>query len=549
VPLLALAPQQVASAGATIDGKRMSARGRGPVESVAPTRRARGRHRTVRPLTPGRLRGIAGETLVRNAASLIFNLLLGAACGYGGLGLMARLYSVRAVGLSATAASLGALVVSMTQLGANYSLPRYLPVSRRPAEVINTALTASIAAALLGAAIVLLLPVSSKFAALGPLFAGAFILATVVQSAEALMGTVLIAERSATTLAKANIGPNLVKLAGPAIFAFAGSFGAYVARFASDVVAFLTLGVIVRRRGHRFRPMFDRISVRELRRFSVGMYVAGIIGGLPLMALPVIVLTRFGPTGAAYWSVGITMAMLLYQLPTMVGQALLPEVVHRRTERQYLLRRSAVLTGAIVAPVLLVAYFAAPFGLAILGPRYVAGSLPLLRWLIISGFVTILNYPAGIVLALAKKTLAISLVNVINAVIVLGLAVSWARDPEGVAISWLIGDVANTALFCGFAIMVLRRVRGNWAAVGGDAVQPADVLLPVATLESQAMGLQVLFELARSQEGPVGGGVGGGSRLRDGPRHGDPSRAGHGVPPSGVRSRPRPLSRRRRDVE
>jgi O-antigen/teichoic acid export membrane protein len=527
----------------------MLARRPGAVESVAASRRARGRHRTARPLIPNRMGQIAGETLVRNAASLIFNLLLGAACGYGGLGLMARLYSVRAVGLSATAASLGALVVSMTQLGANYSLPRYLPVSRRPAEVINTALTASIAAALLGAAIVLLLPVSSKFAALGPLFAGAFIIATLVQCAEALMGTVLIAERSATTLAKANIGPNLVKLAGPAIFAFAGSFGAYVSRFASDVVAFLTLGVIMRRRGHHFRPMIDRVSVRELRRFSFGMYVAGIIGGLPLMALPVIVLTRFGSSGAAYWSVGITMAMLLYQLPTMVGQALLPEVVHRRTERQYLLRRSAALTGAIVAPVLVVAYFAAPFGLAILGPRYVAGSLPTLRWLIISGFVTILNYPAGIVLALAKRTLAISIVNVINAAIVLGLALSWARDPEGVAISWLIGDVANTALFCGLAIMVLRRVGGNWAAVGGDAVQPADVLLSGATFESQAIGLQVLFELARSQEAPVAEGVGGGSRLRDAPRHGDPSGAGQGVPPSGVGRRQRPQSRRRRSVE
>jgi O-antigen/teichoic acid export membrane protein len=448
---------------------------------------------------------------------------------------MARLYSVRAVGLSATAASLGALVVSMTQLGANYSLPRFLPVSKRPAAVINTALTSALVAASLGAAVVLLSPVSSKLAVLGPLFAGAFLLATLVQSAEALLGTVLVAERSATTLAKANIVPNLVKLAAPAMFAFLGSFGAYVARFASDVVASATLGVIVKRRGHRFRPMLDRSSIRELRRFSFGMYVAGIIGGLPLMALPVIVLARFGSSQAAYWSVGITMAMLLYQLPTMVGQALLPEVVHRRSERQYLLRRSALLTGAIVVPVLLVAYFAAPLGLQILGAHYVAGSLATLRLLIISGFVTIMNYPAGVVLALARKTLAISVANVVNVIIVLGLALSWARNAEGVAFSWLIGDIANTVLFCCLAVMALHQVGGSWAAVGSDAVEPPPgVLMPVPTFESQARGLQMLYALAQSQqEGAVGDRTGAGFQARRVPGPRDPWHGNQSAGPGG----------------
>ena len=155
--------------------------------------------------------------------------------------------------------------------------------------------------------------------------------------------------------------------------------------------------------------------IRHLGRFSGGMYIASLLGSLPLMLLPIIILARFGPRQSAYWSIAITIAMLLYQLPAAVAQALLPEVASRPSDRRYLLRRSVALIILIVIPVLTVAYIAAPMVLALFGRSYGMQSLTILRWLIVAGFITILNYASGAILFLAKKSLAISAVNIADA--------------------------------------------------------------------------------------------------------------------------------------
>ena len=463
---------------------------------------ARGKHRSTRPRRSGSVRQIAGESLVRNSGFLVFNLVLSAACGYGALTLIARLYSIQAVGLSATAVSAGSLIVFVVQFGGNYSLPRFLPVSEHRMDLINTVLTASLIAAAAGAAIFLVLPVAVKLYALGGgLFAIAFLVATVVQAGEAQLGAVLIADRSSSRLAAANTVPNLIKLAAPAALLFLGAFGAYAARIVSDVVCFSVFGVVLARNGHRFRPALSLKATRELRSFTLGMYVAGLVGSLPLMILPLIILTRFGASQSAYWSVAITMASLLYQLPSTIGQALLPEVSHRPAERRHLVRRSALLVAAIVLPVLVIAYFAAPFGLLLFGPHYVSHALGPLRWLIIAGFVTIMNYATGTVLFLAKKSLLISIVNVVDAVIVLGLALTWATGAQGVAISWLVGDVGNTVLFALFAFVAIRQVHGRWEDLGGPQAAPEQggAEVSAAWLASQQQALDVLLRLAKPQ--------------------------------------------------
>jgi len=409
---------------------------------------------------------------------------------------------VQDVGLSATAVSLGSLVVVLTQFGTSYSLPRFLPGSTNRAAVINTALTVTLLASLFGAVIVLVLPVSAKLYALGGVsFAVAFLLATLFLSGATLLHTVLVAERAAGKLARANLIPNILRLAAPAIFLVLGSIGAYVARVASDVVSFFILIAVIARRGHRFRISLNLHATRQLNRFSSRMYVAGLIGGLPLMVLPSITLARFGSRQSAFWAVGIAVATLLYQLPSMIGQALLPEAVQRQSEIGAFIRKSALLIIIMMIPVLAIAYILAPDVLALLGARYVAGSLATLRWLIISGFIIILNYPAGSILLLAKKTTIIGAVNLVDAIVVIGLASTWARNGEGVAISWVIGDIGNTVLFCGAAVFALWQVGFRWENLAG---RDDDKAQDEATAMSDGAALDMLLGIARLQgHGPI----------------------------------------------
>jgi hypothetical protein len=243
--------------------------------------------------------------------------------------------------------------------------------------------------------------------------------------------------------------------------------------------------------------------VRELGRFSMGMYVASTIGSLPQLLLPVVALSRLGAAGTAYWSIAYLIATLLYQLPSVITQALLPEISSRPAERGTLLRRAAFLICGLVYPALAIAFVAAPIALTFFGHKYLAGSLVPTRWLIAAGFITSLNYVTGAILFLARKSGVMTIVNIVDAVIVLGLAGMWAHSPTQVAIAWFTGDVANTVLFGLFAYLALHEVGYRYEDLGAEVPLPAvsPITIPGAPIPtSPQAAMSALWEIAERQQ-------------------------------------------------
>jgi len=435
--------------------------------------RHNGRHgrRAQGPL-PASLRLLVNESLFRNSASLVMSIAVTAVCGFGALILLTRLYSVQAVGLSAAAVSACGLVSTTVQFGLNYSLPRFLPSSTNRTALINTVLTVTLLAAFLGAAIFVVLPVASKLYALGGvLFVSVFIVSTTLSAGGNQLENVLIADRLSSKIVSITAISNLAKIAAPAVFLFLGLAGAFAAQSTVGIVAFIVAAVILVRRGHQFRPALSLTATRKLIRFSAGAYIGGQIGSLPSLVLPLIILSRFGPSQSAYWYTAMAIASMLYQLPGSVAKALLPETSHRPAERKMLIRRSAIVIGCVMTPVLVIAYFAAPIALAILGHRYSVEALAALHLLIVSGVMSSINFVSGTVLYIAKKTFVITIINAVDAVIVIGLTLAWAHDTTDVALYWVIGEVFNVVLFIIFAMRALRQVHGRWEALGGDDVK------------------------------------------------------------------------------
>lgn len=432
-------------------------------------RRVKGRHRLpilVQQLN--RVRSLVTESLVRNSAFLALNLGIGAVCGFGALSLITHLYPVHAVGLSAAALSATGLISAISQLGFNYSLPRFLSRSGIRTVMLNTVLTMTMLIALISAGIFLALPTAAKLYALGgSAFAAMFVLGTTLSAGVNQLENILVADRAAHKIASANVTTSLVKLAAPVAFLSLGISGAYLAQNIGFAVGFIVLTVVLAKRGQRFRPKLSIAATRRIRRYSAGSYIAGLIGGLPMQILPLIILARFGPSQNAYWYTAMAVATLLYQLPGSVGQALLAEAAHDPSARRPLMRRATLMICAVMLPVLTATYLAAPLGLKLLGHGYANGSLDPLRWLVVAGVMSSVNYLAGTVLYLAKRTLVITVINAVNAVIVLGLAAAWATDAKEIAMSWVIGEVANVALFTLFAIHSLRQVHGRWEELGG----------------------------------------------------------------------------------
>lgn len=417
-----------------------------------------------------RVKHLADESLFRNSAFLWINIIIGAVIGLGTITLITRLYPVRAVGLSAAALSATALVVSISRLGLDYSLVRFLPTTRRRADLINSSLTATVLVAVVAGGVFLALPNARGLYALGgAAFAAVFLVSTGFASGESQLENIFIADRSVGVITRTKMLSSIIRIAAPAAFLFLGIAGPYVAQGVVPVVAeFGILSFILARRGHQFRPKLSGSATRELRRFSAGTYVAGLMGALPAMVLPLIILARFGPSQNAYWYTAMAAATLLFALPAAVSRSLLAEAAHRPAARGALMRRSAILITAVMAPVLMFAYIAAPFGLEVLGHNYAAASLAPLRWLIIAAAMSSIAYITGTILYLAKKTLAIVVINAVDAIIILGLAATWAHNTRQVAEAWVIGEVANLVLFPLLAVLALREVHGQWEALGDD---------------------------------------------------------------------------------
>lgn len=417
---------------------------------------------------------INSDSLFKNSAFLIGNLVLGSVCGFGSLTLLTRIFHPQVVGVSATAISACVLVESITQFGLSYSLPRFLPTARNRATLVNTALTTVLLSTVFVSAVFLCLPYARGLFTLGGwLFGALFILAACVLAAETILSTVLVADRASDKMAAASVVPNLLRLAAPPALMVLGNLGSFVSRVTSDSLSCIIFATLVARRGHRFRPQLDFTGTREIVRFSGGMYLAAIVGSLPQLLLPLIVFSRVGATDAAYWGVAMSVATMLFQLPSMISQALLPEVAQRATERGHLIRRAALLVTAIALPTLVIAFWFAPIGLAVFGSEYAAGAVGPLRWLVVGALITMLNSAVGTILVLAKKSLMMTVVNVVNAIVVLGMVLLWAENVNEIAISWAVGDVFNTALFFVSAFLALREVGWRWEDLGGSQAESA----------------------------------------------------------------------------
>lgn len=449
----------------------------------------------------GLFRKFFAESFFRNSAALVINLGIGAVCGYGSLTLLTHIFSKSEIGLSATAVSAVSLICFITEFGAGYSMARFLPTARNRTAMINTVFTAVLLSTLLAAVIFLALPYARKLYPLGGLAFGiAFVVTAGLQATMTIFTYVLVADRAADKMVIAGTIPSVARLAAPEALSFLGALGSFLARVIADFVGFVVFGTMLVRRGHRFRLRVDVAETRELINFSAGMYVANLVGGVPQLILPLLVLSRVGASSAAYWSVAMAIGALLYQVMGAVTNALLPEVSSRPRERRALLRRAAYMITALSVPALVIAYFAAPIALTIFGKGYVTGALVPLRWLIITGFVTIVNYVASAILLMGKKSNMITIGSLVQALTVLGLVLLWAANVTQIAIAWTAGTTAYTVLYCLFAYLAIREVDGRWEDLGGTEPAAIDAARRAGlTATSQQRALNVLASVAEEQ--------------------------------------------------
>jgi O-antigen/teichoic acid export membrane protein len=91
-----------------------------------------------------------------------------------------------------------------------------------------------------------------------------------------------------------------------------------------------------------------------MTKFSLGNYIAGFIGGLPAMVLPIILTNSIGAKFTAYFYFDMMIANLLYIIPAATSQSLFAEGSYSETELKVHLKKAIKIISIIIIPAVIV---------------------------------------------------------------------------------------------------------------------------------------------------------------------------------------------------
>ncbi len=392
---------------------------------------------------------LANESLFRNSIYLMLSTGVMAVFGFFFWIINARLYSSEQVGIGTTLISIISLISSFSLLGLGNSLIKYLPTSDKKNEKINTSfMLVGLTSIFVSIFYLVFLKIFSPkllFVRESIIFSLLFILFIVFSSLNAISENVFIAYRSSKFVLIKNTISSIAKLILPIFLVALGAYGIVVSMGIAIAVAFLfSLVILILRFNYLPKPIIDRIVVKRMTKFSLGNYIAGFIGGLPVMVLPILITNLIGAKFSAYFYLDMMIANLLYIIPMATSQSLFAEGSYSETELKVQLKKAIKIISLILIPAILVTFLFGNYILLAFGKEYSYEGFILLKLLSISGIFISINAIGGAILKIKQKIKLMILLSLINTTVILSLSVFLIKmDLFGivrVGISWIVGQ-------------------------------------------------------------------------------------------------------------
>jgi O-antigen/teichoic acid export membrane protein len=306
----------------------------------------------------------------------------------------ARRFPARDVGLTAGAISAIMLGVQLSMLGVGAAfITRYPRHQRRPADLLDTAITIVAVASLLFSVAFLLLAsgVFTELRVIGtmPAFAILFVVMSLLGTVGTLFDHVSMAQGRGDQVAVRGVLNGLVTLAPlaflPAVVGNVASLALFATWVAGGLGACLLALVQLGRRpiGYRYHPRARWPMTKDLVKVGLPNHLLTLAERAPGLILPIVVTELLSPAANAYWYTIWMMAWGVYVIPTSVGIALLAEAAHRPSllgaQVRHAIRSSlalGILAGAILAVI------ADPL-LSLIGKAYADAGVTPLRVLVL----------------------------------------------------------------------------------------------------------------------------------------------------------------------
>lgn len=387
------------------------------------------------------------DSLLRNAVYLFASTAVMAVLGFAFWLFVARLYQPADIGVASALIAATILVGNLSMLGLNSGLIRFLPESKRQSPDINAALLAATGASVLAGGgyllVTALLGANEGWDPHNPLVWLGLIGVFVVVTLNSLTDGVFIANRKAQYHLAVYSAFGVTRLLLPVALVSMAATGVFLA-YVGAVVASLALSFyfMVRACGYEISARPNWGFIRNSGRYVLGNYLSTVISGVPGQILPTILVATSGATNAAYFSLALTMANLLFIIPTAVSQSMLAESAHRRDAMLKNLLHAVRILVLTLTPVIAAAILLAHWVLGMFGSTYAAGSTTIFQLLAIATIFVAINSVSATILNLKQRPLVVVAVQLVIAVVTLGLVWAWGGDGL-VGIGW--------AMICGYA--------------------------------------------------------------------------------------------------
>jgi len=404
-----------------------------------------------------RVEAFRQSTLFINAFYLMFSTFVVAASGFVFWVIIARTYSVGTVGLATTILSVSGLLSLLGLAGFDTTFVRFLPRAKRKDVYINSGLwIVTIVTSVLSLACAVGLPfVSPRLQLLHqPLFMASFVVFTVITSLNILTNAIFLAAKQARYIFCINALFSIIKVVLALVITKGSAMTIFIiSGIAQTIGLLLSLYTMDKYLGHRFRFVVHLNDIRIIKRYSMSVYFSSILNLLPPTVLPLIVIHQLGPESSAFYYMAFTIASVLYTISYASMQSAFTEGSHNETALKAHVGKAARLIGLLLTPAMLAIIFLSNFILHIFGKAYSSEGTLLLQIFAISALPVTVYSALGAIFKVRRHLSGVVGMNIVYAVVILGLSYLLIPRFGVVAIgwAWLLGNVA--AVVVGFTFL------------------------------------------------------------------------------------------------
>ena len=398
------------------------------------------------------------DSLYRNSIYLLINLAVTAITGFLYVMVIAHFFTQRAVGYSTALVSALGLATTLSNFGINRTIVRFMGTStNKSQDLITKLLVVSLGSIVIGFGLSLFFKHFGIKQA-SSLTSVIFILTVFVMSVKGLFDNLFIAVQRASGTLMENSLYSIVRVIFPFAVLSGGFLGIFSAQLAGALIAVTASLLLALRLKFKLITPPSRNSLKGKWRFAFGSYTSDTIGNLPSTILPIIVVAKLGPVSGALWYAAMQIITFLLTISSSINQAMFAEMANHPDNILKIVRKAAYAMYGLVIPVSIIVFIMAHYILVIFSKSYTAAET-VLRLMIVFALIGVANYITGSILSLYKKVAYLTVVNIINALVVIIYCLSFAHNLNGIAIGWMLGEITNVVLFVGGALVVMRKNR------------------------------------------------------------------------------------------